>query len=78
MRKNLTSKTREVMRLKKTIALIALIVLSSTFASANSEQPRGIYLGENAFGIPVNQSTFDSKESYTISFWANIKEFNEL
>lgn len=65
------------MRLKKTIALIALIVLSSTFASANSEQPRGIDLGENAFGIPVNQSTFDSKESYTISFWANIKEFND-
>lgn len=65
------------MKLKRAMVLIVILALSPSLVRANIEQPRGIELGGNAFGIPVDQRTFDSKKSYTISFWANIKEHND-
>ena len=56
--------------------LIILLVSSVEFVKANNEQPRGIDLDSNAFGIPAKQLGFNNQSCFTLLFWINIKEFN--
>ena len=58
--------------------LVALISLGLSSVKANENQPRGIDLGEYAFGIPVEQLSFNISSTFTISLWMNVKEFNHL
>ena len=58
------------------LILTILFILLPILAIANNEQPRGIDLGEYAFGIPVDQLNFNNQSPFTFSFWLNIKEFN--
>ena len=64
------------MKICKLYLVIVILMLSNSFTKANNEQPRGIDLGEYAFGIPVDQLNFNNKSPFTFSFWLNIKEFN--
>ena len=64
------------MRTFKLTFLIVLFILSIEFVKANNEQPRGIDLGEYAFGIPAKQLNFDTYSKFTLSFWINVKELN--
>ena len=57
--------------------LIISLIFSVSLATANEVEPRGIDLGEYAFGIPVNQLNFNNQSPFTFSFWLNIKEFNQ-
>jgi hypothetical protein len=41
-----------------------------------TQESRGVDLGEYAFGIPVKQLDFSNQTPFTLSFWVNIKEFN--
>ena len=56
--------------------LISLMIFSILSVRANDNQPQGIDLGEYAFGIPVEQLNFNNQSPFTLSFWANVKEFN--
>ena len=64
------------MKICKLYLVIVILMLSNSFTKANNEQPRGIDLGEYAFGIPVDQLNFNNQLPFTFSFWLNIKEFN--
>ena len=64
------------MKICKLYLVIVILMLSNSFTKANNEQPRGIDLGEYAFGIPVDQLNFNNQSPFTFSFWLNIKEFN--
>ncbi len=64
------------MKICKLYLVIVILMLSNSFTKANNELPRGIDLGEYAFGIPVGQLGFNSISEYTLSFWMNVKEFN--
>ena len=59
--------------MKKNLILLILIIFSLSIVRA--QQPRGIDLGEYAFGIPAEQLNFNNKSPFTLSFWLNIKEF---
>ncbi len=65
--------------MKKIFTLLVMLIflmLSMSLVNANEVEPRGIDLGEYAFGIPVEQLNFTNQSPFTLSFWVNIKEFN--
>ena len=62
--------------MKKNLILLILIIISLSLVRA--QQPRGIDLGEYAFGIPADQLNFSNQSPFTLSFWVNIKEFNHV
>ena len=64
------------MKRYKLYSIVLLMIFSISLVSANENQPRGIDLGEYAFGIPVDQLNFNNQSPFTFSFWLNIKEFN--
>ncbi|MBQ3555931.1 MAG: hypothetical protein IJA09_06940, partial [Bacteroidales bacterium] len=63
--------------MKKFFTLLALLIsLGLTSVQANENQPQGIDLDSNAFGIPAKQLGFNNQSCFTLLFWINIKEFN--
>ena len=64
------------MKRYKLYSIVLLMMFSISLVSANENQPRGIDLEEYAFGIPANQLGFNRYSRFTLSFWANVKEFN--
>ena len=64
------------MRTRKLLLFTISLIFSMSLVNANEVEPRGIDLGEYAFGIPVEQLNFTNQSPFTLSFWVNIKEFN--
>ena len=63
--------------MRKIFTLLTLLLsLGLTSVQANENQPKGIDLGEYAFGIPTEQLNFTDQSPFTLSFWVNVKEFN--
>ena len=67
--------------MKKNLILLTLMIFSLSLVRANGvnnniQEPRGIDLGEYAFGIPVEQLGFDDNSTFSISFWMYAKEYN--
>ena len=67
--------------MKKNLILLTLMIISLSLVRANEvnnnvQEPRGIDLGEYAFGIPAEQLGFDDNSTFTISFWMYVKEYN--
>ena len=67
--------------MKKNLILLTLMIFSLSLVRANEvnnnvQEPRGIDLGEYAFGIPVEQLGFDDNSTFSISFWMYVKEYN--
>ena len=64
------------MKICKLYLAIVILMLSNSFIKANNEIPRGIDLGEYAFGIPISElSLHENVCNFTLSFWMNPKEF---
>ena len=64
------------MRTRKLLLFTISLIFSMSLVNANEVEPRGIDLGEYAFGIPAEQLNFTNQSPFTFSFWVNIKEFN--
>ena len=67
--------------MKKNLILLTLMIFSLSLVRANGvnnniQEPRGIDLGEYAFGLPVEQLGFDDNSTFSISFWMYVKEYN--
>ena len=57
--------------MKKNLILLTLMIFSLSLVRANEvnnnvQEPRGIDLGEYAFGIPVEQLGFDDNSTFSI------------
>ena len=64
------------MRTRKLLLFTISLMLSMSLVNANEVEPRGIDLGEYAFGIPAKQLYFSNDYSFTLSFWVYVKMFN--